>query len=52
MAKQTLIRVFCAWCGKYMGDKDGQGQTGASHGMCPKCYKKLMETADATTNKK
>lgn len=39
MAKQTKIQVFCGWCGKYMGSKDGEGQPGASHGICPKCLK-------------
>ncbi len=38
---KTILYVVCGWCGKDMGQKDGQGQTGISHGMCPACYKKL-----------
>jgi hypothetical protein len=34
----TTIQVRCAWCGKTMGSKDGDGQTGvSSHGICPDC---------------
>lgn len=42
MAKQTKLQVFCGWCGKYMGSKDGQGETEAIHGICPKCLKKEL----------
>lgn len=34
----TKMRVVCAWCGADMGEKDGQGETGVSHGMCEDCY--------------
>ena len=36
----SIIKVICAWCGKDMGEKDGQGAEGISHGMCDKCYTK------------
>lgn len=31
-----LLRI-CSWCGKVMGKKDGHGQSGITHGMCPEC---------------
>jgi len=37
----TIIKVVCAWCGKYIGEKDGEGQEGVSHGMCQECYEKV-----------
>lgn len=33
----TTLTVYCAWCGKYLGSKDGQGVAGVSHGICPEC---------------
>lgn len=35
--KPTWIRVVCAWCGKFLRYIPGHGQTGVSHGICPKC---------------
>ena len=40
---QTKLTIVCAWCQKPMGTKDGEGQTGVSHSICPKCYEKMME---------
>jgi DNA-directed RNA polymerase subunit RPC12/RpoP len=37
---KTRMPVVCAWCGNPMGEKDGQGQTGTSHGICPDCLNK------------
>ncbi len=37
----TIIKIECAWCGKGMGEKDGEGQTGISHGLCPECARKM-----------
>ena len=37
------LKVVCAWCGKDIGEKDGQGQEGISHGMCDECYVKWRE---------
>lgn len=39
----TLLKVVCAWCGKDLGEKDGEGEEGISHGMCDECYAKEME---------
>ena len=38
--KRTYIKVWCAWCGKYLRTIPGHGQSGDSHGICPKCAKK------------
>jgi len=37
----TLIKIICSWCKKDMGEKDGEGETGISHGMCDACMKKI-----------
>jgi len=37
----TKIKVVCAWCEEDMGEIDGQGQEGVSHGMCEKCWEKF-----------
>jgi len=42
MTTKTTLIVKCGWCGKAMGEKDGQGISGISHGMCKKCYDKAM----------
>jgi len=39
----TVLKVECAWCGKDMGEKDGKGQEGTSHGICDECAAKMME---------
>ena len=49
MESKTILTMTCAWCNKSMGEKDGKGVSGVSHGMCEACYKKLtadMEIAD------
>jgi len=38
----TVMKIVCAWCGKPMGEKDGQGQEGISHGMCEECHERLV----------
>ena len=35
-----MIKVFCAWCGKFMYEKEGTG--GDSHGICDECLKKEL----------
>ncbi len=39
----TVLIVKCAWCGKYLGQKDGKGISGISHGICLECAKKIEE---------
>ena len=38
--RKTQLRIVCAWCGKTMGYKDGQGVTGDTHSICPECEAK------------
>jgi len=35
------MKIVCACCGKDMGEKDGEGVEGISHGVCEQCLKKL-----------
>ena len=37
---KTTMKVVCAWCGADMGEKDGLGNTGTTHGICEKCFRK------------
>lgn len=41
-------RIICAWCGKYLGEKEGID--GDTHGICPDCYEK--EIGKIKTKKK
>lgn len=34
----TTMRTFCCWCGVFLGEKEGNGATGDSHGACPRCF--------------
>ena len=36
------MRVVCAWCNKDIGEKDGEGVWGVSHGLCRECFDKVM----------
>lgn len=36
------LTVVCAWCGKYLGTKEGQGVEGISHGICEECKAKEL----------
>ncbi len=38
--------VKCAWCQEKIGEKDGEGVEGVSHGICDKCYKKYFSKKD------
>jgi len=43
----TTITVVCAWCGKPLGTKDGDGQTGvSSHGICSECKETVSKEKD------
>jgi hypothetical protein len=33
----TTMKVSCAWCGDDKGEKEGNGSTGESSTICPKC---------------
>jgi len=40
--RATILKIICGWCGKDMGEKDGQGQTGITSGMCEQCWERLF----------
>ena len=40
------MKIVCAWCGKDMGEKDGEGIEGISHGICEECLTQLEEKAE------
>ena len=40
--RRTKLKVICAWCGKDMGEKDGQGIEGVSHSICLDCLEKFL----------
>ena len=42
LPRVCTITVVCAWCGARIRTLDGDGQSGTSHGICPKCYAKEM----------
>jgi len=35
------MKIVCAWCGKDMGEKNGNYEDGVSHGMCEECFTKV-----------
>lgn len=35
------MKITCAWCGKDIGEKDGEGVNGVSHGICEECLTKI-----------
>lgn len=38
----TIITIICAWCQKTLGEKDGQGIEGESHGICDDCLNRYF----------
>ena len=36
------MKIICAWCGKDMGSKEGNGIEGTSHSICDRCADKLV----------
>lgn len=38
----TILKIVCAFCGKDLGEKDGEGVEGVSHGCCDECFKKRV----------
>jgi len=44
----TEMTSICAWCGKVLGKKEGYGQSGITHGICPECASKILVEREAT----
>ena len=43
------MKIVCAWCGKDMGEKDGRGVEGVTHGQCKQCFTKFMAKVESNT---
>jgi len=37
------MEKVCAWCGKDLGEIEGKGQTGTTHGICQECEEKELK---------
>jgi DNA-directed RNA polymerase subunit RPC12/RpoP len=35
------MKIVCAWCGKEMGERDGEGVEGITHSVCSECSAKI-----------
>lgn len=35
------MKIVCAWCGKYLGEKGSINDKNTSHGVCPDCIPKV-----------
>ena len=40
------MKIVCAWCGKYMGEKEGGDEGEISHGVCEECSGKFLKELD------
>ncbi|MFC1937362.1 hypothetical protein ACFLWY_02235 [Chloroflexota bacterium] len=40
------MKVVCAWCGKEIGEKDGAGVEGVSHGICRSCFDEMRRRGE------
>ena len=45
-AAGTLLRVYCATCGVYLGAKPGLGIRGDTHGICRPCFQTALRDLD------
>jgi len=36
------LKIICGWCGKGLGEKDGKGVEGESHGICDDCLRRYF----------
>ncbi len=41
-----MARLECAWCGKYMGEKDFGKDSDTTHGICEDCEKRMDAEAE------
>lgn len=37
MTTKTVLKLICMLCGKEVGEKDGEGQSGNTSTVCPEC---------------
>jgi len=43
---RSLLKIVCAWCGKDMGEKEGQGIEGISHSICKDCLSRFLSQGE------
>jgi len=43
-SETRLMTVICAWCGRMLGSKPGEG---TSHGICAECMRSISGAHDA-----
>lgn len=41
------MKIVCAWCNENMGEKNGRGVEGVTHGMCKQCFAKFMAKVES-----
>ena len=48
--QQPLLPLIirCAWCGKYLGEKEPYEDKSETHGICPECRAKYFPKKDST----
>ncbi len=44
--RRSILKIACAWCGKDMGEKEGEGIEGTSHSICPNCLEKILSQGE------
>ena len=40
LQRRTTIRVYCAWCSRFLYVVDGKGESGRSDGICAACLER------------
>jgi hypothetical protein len=48
----TIMPIYCAWCQKRMGSRMTLGNNDPSHGICRKCYHRMLTGIQAATKEK
>lgn len=39
MRTNTVLKIVCMYCGREMGEKNGEGVSGVSHSICRGCWR-------------
>ncbi|MCX6724432.1 MAG: hypothetical protein NT155_04705 [Candidatus Staskawiczbacteria bacterium] len=40
--KKAIMKIVCAWCRKEIGEKEVEGESGITHGICDECLQKHL----------
>ena len=49
--ERLCMKIVCAWCGRFLGEKDGGGVEGISHSVCEQCLIEASPAEESKTNK-